>query len=529
MGRVVARGRRRGDRRARARLPGVPAGRRPAWRRADGAVAVQRPRRVPARLRGRGRVARACGADPGRSSAGAGARLAGGDAGVRAAERRPGGRPGARHPRARVRPALRARVARDARARDRGPGAGCGGGGRRGHASPRRGRHGGARRGVRGPLVRRLDLLLPDLRVRERARLRARGAMVRAGRAVRRAHADPLPAWRLPRPLRRGADVARAAGGGGCGAHRSGAGAERDAAVLGGWRPWCVWATCAGARAARTRRGNCTSGSRATRSRPSGWRSWRSTPGTAARAGELAARALRQLPGECRAGRAPALDVLARARAAVGDVDGARAAAVELRSIAAQIGTAPLLGAASHAEGVAAAAAGDADAARRSFEDAAALFRDAGGPVDEGRARLALAGVLAGLGRGDAARHEATAALDAFAAAGANAYAPAALERLGHDGVAVDRARAGGPAAGRGRLRKPRDRGRADDQRAHRPPPRREHLREARLLDAGGRGGRGGAPRACSDWPRRAMRAAVGRWPVRAIYAPSVAASGWGT
>ena len=139
--------------------------------------------------------------------------------------------------------------------------------------------------------------------------------------------------------------------------------------------------------------------------------------GDAAGAGELAARTLRHLPGECRAARAPALDVLARACAAAGDVDGARAAAGELRETAALIGTAPMLGAASHAEGVAAGAAGDADAARRSFEDAASLFHDAGGPVDEGRARLALAGVLAArLGRGDAARHEATAALDAFTA-----------------------------------------------------------------------------------------------------------------
>ena len=53
--------------------------------------------------------------------------------------------------------------------------------------------------------------------------------------------------------------------------------------------------------------------------------------------------------------------------------------------------------------------------------------------MEAGRARLALAGVLAGSGRGDAARDEAAAALDAFAAAGAHAYAPAALELLGRD------------------------------------------------------------------------------------------------
>jgi ATP/maltotriose-dependent transcriptional regulator MalT len=155
--------------------------------------------------------------------------------------------------------------------------------------------------------------------------------------------------------------------------------------------------------------------------------------GDAARAGELAARTLRTLPGECRAARAPALDVLVRACAAAGDVDGAAAGARELREIAALIGTTPLLAAASHAEAVAADAAGDADGARRGFEDAAALLHAADGPVEAGRARLALAGVLARLGRGDAARAEAAAALDAFAATGAHAYAPAARALLGGD------------------------------------------------------------------------------------------------
>jgi len=155
--------------------------------------------------------------------------------------------------------------------------------------------------------------------------------------------------------------------------------------------------------------------------------------GDAAGAGELAARTLRRLPGECRAARAPALDVLVRARAAVGDAAGAREAARELGETAAAIGTAPLLGAASHAEGVAAAVAGDDDGARRCFEDAVALFRDADGPVEAGRARLALAGVLVRLGRADAARDAAAAALDAFEAAGARTYAAAARELLGRD------------------------------------------------------------------------------------------------
>ena len=153
---------------------------------------------------------------------GARARLAGRDAGLRRAQQRSGGRPGARRQRARVRAALRAGVAGDARARDRGPRARRRRRRRRGDAPPRRGRHGRARGGVRGPLVRGVDLLLPDLGVRERARLRPRRAVVRAGRAVRRAHADPVPARRLPGAPRRRADVARPAGGGGRGADRRG-------------------------------------------------------------------------------------------------------------------------------------------------------------------------------------------------------------------------------------------------------------------------------------------------------------------
>ena len=180
--------------------------------------------------------------------------------------------------------------------------------------------------------------------------------------------------------------------------------------------------------------------------------------GDAAGAGELAASTLRRLPDECRAARAPALDVLVRAHAAVGDAAGAREAARELGETAAAIGTAPLLGAASHAEGVAAAAAGDDDAARRCFEDAVALYRDADGPVEAGRARLSLAGVLLRQGRGNAARDAAAAALDAFEAAGARVRSGRArAARPRH--VAADGARARGAAARRGRSREPRDRG----------------------------------------------------------------------
>jgi LuxR family maltose regulon positive regulatory protein len=129
-------------------------------------------------------------------------------------------------------------------------------------------------------------------------------------------------------------------------------------------------------------------------------------------AAEQAARYLRRvLPGN-RTDRAAGLDLLVRSLVGNGDMDGAKTALAELRTIASVVGTAPLKAAASLAAGRVAAAAGDLDEARRSFEDAVDLYRHAGAPYELARARIELGRVLGALGRIDPAVQEARRAVD---------------------------------------------------------------------------------------------------------------------
>ena len=124
---------------------------------------------------------------------------------------------------------------------------------------------------------------------------------------------------------------------------------------------------------------------------------------------ELAERHLRRLPVKNRTERAAALEVLIRAHAAPGhegDLDRARAALAELRSIAAAANTPPLLASASLAAGLLSLAAGELETARREFEDAVDLFEKSGAPFEAAHARVHLATVLGRLGRTDAALAE---------------------------------------------------------------------------------------------------------------------------
>lgn len=132
------------------------------------------------------------------------------------------------------------------------------------------------------------------------------------------------------------------------------------------------------------------------------------------RAAELGERHLRRLPARNRMERAAALELLVRAYARSThdrDRDRARAALDELRSIAAEAQTSPLLASGRHAAGILALAAGDLDAARRELEDAVDLFEMSGAPFEAARARVDLASVLEGLRRYDAAVHEVDCAL----------------------------------------------------------------------------------------------------------------------
>jgi ATP/maltotriose-dependent transcriptional regulator MalT len=154
--------------------------------------------------------------------------------------------------------------------------------------------------------------------------------------------------------------------------------------------------------------------------------------GDAERAGDLAARYLRRIPAEERTERVPGLELLVRARLALGDRDAATGAVSELRSIADGVATDALRAPAALAEGLVAAAAGDHDAGRRAFEDAVDLYERSGGRFDAAKARFELARTLRSLGRFAAAHDEAQAAARTLRELGA------ALERETDGGPSPD-------------------------------------------------------------------------------------------
>jgi LuxR family maltose regulon positive regulatory protein len=129
-------------------------------------------------------------------------------------------------------------------------------------------------------------------------------------------------------------------------------------------------------------------------------------------AAEQAERYLRRVAAANRTDRVAGLDLLVRARALAGDVDGARTALAELDAIAAFAGTASMRAAARLAAGRVALAAGDAAAAQRCCEDAIDLFRACGAPYELAGAHLELANAQAARGRGSAAVQEARRAIE---------------------------------------------------------------------------------------------------------------------
>ena len=196
-----------------------------------------------------------------------------------------------------------------------------------GDALPRRGDGGGA--GGRGddPDLERLDVLLPRLRVHGRARLRAGVRVVRPDRRVRRALREPLHARLLPRRVRRGAPLARPLGGG-----RGDAGGGRRGlrplapGVVGGAARRAGGAAAAPGRAeeaARCSTGRARPRGRAALPRPAGARPRRGARGRSSCSSGCCARCRE----ERRLDRAPALELLVRARVARGELDEAGAAA----------------------------------------------------------------------------------------------------------------------------------------------------------------------------------------------------------
>jgi DNA-binding NarL/FixJ family response regulator len=161
--------------------------------------------------------------------------------------------------------------------------------------------------------------------------------------------------------------------------------------------------------------------------------------GDAARAAELAERALRAIPPGNPLARVAGLEVLAPAWAAAGERDQAADALRQLEACVATMPTSPLRAAAESAAGVVAAAAGDHEAARRRFEAAVDLFDQCGAPYEAARARLELSGILMALGRPASAEQEAQAAHDVFARIGAVGATKAAADRLSRLRAALSR------------------------------------------------------------------------------------------
>ncbi len=247
-------------------------------------------------------------------------------------------------------------------------------------------------------------------------------------------------------------------------------------------------------------------------------------------AAELAERHLRRLPGKNCTERAAALELLIRAHSSCGapgssappaseqaGVTRAREGLEELRRIATEANTAPLLASAAQAAGLLAWADGDLDLARQALEDAVDLFEKSEAPFEIARARVDLAGVMNGLGRGEAALAEVERACQSLTRLDARcelAGAQALRARLtsGQPAGMPRRApRAGLPPASwrssahRERPRQPVDRRAPAHQRAHRAPACRQHVVEARrAVTLGSRVGPGTAARPA---PRRAWPA----------------------
>ena len=140
--------------------------------------------------------------------------------------------------------------------------------------------------------------------------------------------------------------------------------------------------------------------------------------GDPAAAADEAERFLRRVGEGDRFERAPALELLVRARLGRGEHEPARAAAEELEQIAATAGTAPLEAAALLARGRLEATYAP-EAARTALEDAADLYAECGARYEAAQARLELAGVLRALDRDADARAAGDAARAALAGLGA--------------------------------------------------------------------------------------------------------------
>jgi DNA-binding NarL/FixJ family response regulator len=152
------------------------------------------------------------------------------------------------------------------------------------------------------------------------------------------------------------------------------------------------------------------------------------------RAVEFSERYLRRLSPNERVRRVHGLDLLLRARAAVGALAALPPLAAELDEIAASIGTRQMQAVAIEARAIVSAAAERLDEARMGFEDAIDRYEASGAPLEAACARLRLAEVRLRQGRGGAAREDASAALATADRIGAGLVARKASALLSSSG-----------------------------------------------------------------------------------------------
>lgn len=139
-------------------------------------------------------------------------------------------------------------------------------------------------------------------------------------------------------------------------------------------------------------------------------------------AANMAERLLRQLPISDRLQRVQAYEILARARANLGDLAAAREALAEVEAAAEDVNTTPMHAAAALAGGAVALAFREPNRARALLEDAVDLYGRSKMPYESAEARLLLARALTALDQSDRAGAEAMRAAEAFERLGA-AYA----------------------------------------------------------------------------------------------------------
>lgn len=152
--------------------------------------------------------------------------------------------------------------------------------------------------------------------------------------------------------------------------------------------------------------------------------------GEAERALEIGEKLDRQIAEERRLDHAPVLGLLARARLAAGDPDGAAADLAQLRQIEKQAGTPPLKATTDLVEATLAASTGEYERARRLLEDALDCFARLGAPFETCLARIELSAALAALGHTASAEREAQAARAGLLRLGAPVHAEKALRLL---------------------------------------------------------------------------------------------------